>query len=302
MPPAPVAPASSCHPVYVLLSPRLIPTIAHSAHLSQFNCVKEMLGLPDVAAHFQSSGFTALIYDPRSTGLSDGEPRNDIDPTFQVSDYCDALTFLSLSASVDPARVFLWGMSFAATVALCAASLDKRARGIIAVCPLTNFTYTPEKLPKVLAKCMQDRVSQVAGNEPFYLPMLNERGENPAGFGVGVDQERYGKIVQVGKEIAPRHVNRTTIQSYFKMVMWQPFSLWGLLAPTPVMFVVPELDRLSPAEVQLEHFQKLGGPKRVHVEKSVGHMEILEGPHMKNLMDLQVEFLRDVMEDKVKRT
>lgn len=261
-----------------------------------------MLGLPDVAARFQSSGFTVLIYDPRSTGLSDGQPRNDIDPIRQVSDYCDALSFLALHASVDPARVFLWGMSFAATVALCAASLDKRAHGVIAVCPLTNFTYTPEKLPKVLAKCMQDRASQLAGNEPLYLPMLNERGENPAGFGTGIDRERYGKIVHAGKEIAPRHVNRTTLQSYFKMVMWQPFSLWRLLEPTPVMFVVPELDQLSPAEVQLDHFEKLKGPKRAHVEERVGHMEILEGLHMEKLMDLQVEFLRDVMEGKVEGT
>lgn len=261
-----------------------------------------MLGLPDVAAHFQSSGFTALLYDPRSTGLSDGQPRNDIDPTLQVSDYCDALTFLAAHASVDPTHVFLWGMSFAATVALCAASLDKRARAVIAVCPLTDFTYTAEKLPQVLAKCMQDRASQVAGNEPMYLPMLNARWENPAGFGLGIDAERYGKIVHAGKEIAPRHVNRTTMQSYFKMVMWQPFSLWRLLAPTPVMFVVPELDRLSPAEVQLEYFAKLDGPKRLHVEKGVGHLEIMEGLQMEKLIDLQVQFLRDVMDGKVKGT
>lgn len=254
-----------------------------------------MLGLPDVAAHFQSHGFTVLLYDPRCTGLSDGEPRNDIDPMQQASDYSDALTFLSSQPSVDIARIFFWGMSFAAVIALCASAVDKRACGIIAVCPLTDFTYTPEKLPKVMAKCMQDRASQIAGNDPVYLPMLNEMGENPAGFGAGIDKERYGKIVNAGKAIARRHVNQTTLQSYYKMVMWQPFSLWSLVSPTPVLFVVPELDSLSPAERQLKHFENLQGPKRLHVESGVGHMEIVEGPHLEQLMKVKVQFMHDVV-------
>ncbi|PYI04017.1 alpha/beta-hydrolase [Aspergillus sclerotiicarbonarius CBS 121057] len=264
-----------------------------------FNCVKEMLGLPDVATHFQTHGLTVLLYDPRTTGLSDGTPRNDIDPHLQASDYSDALTFLSTQPTVDPSQLFFWGMSFSAAVALCAASTDKRIRGIIAVAPLTNFTYTPEKLPKVLARCMQDRVSQLAGNEPYYLPMLNEKGENPAGFGVGVDKEQYGRIVNAGKEIARGHVNRTTIQSYYKMVMWQPFGLWEMVRPTPVLFVVPELDRLSPAERQLGHFERLEGPKRLFVQKGVGHMEVVEGAHLAELMGVKMQFLGDCLEGRV---
>ena len=42
--------------------------------------------LPEVAEEFQSLGFNALIYDPRSTGDSDGTPRNEIDPMKQTED------------------------------------------------------------------------------------------------------------------------------------------------------------------------------------------------------------------------
>jgi pimeloyl-ACP methyl ester carboxylesterase len=258
-----------------------------------------MLGLPDVAEHFQGAGITALVYDPRSTGLSDGHPRNEIDPSKQVEDYSDALTFLSTLPSVDPSQIGFWGMSFAGTVSLCAASLDKRAKFVVAVCPLTELEYTPEKLPKVLVKCMKDRESQAMGNSPFYLPMLTEKGENPAGFGTGIDKERYAKIVNAGKEIAPNHVNRTTLQSYYKMVMWQPFTLWRHLNSTPVMFIVPELDKLSPAETQLHHFGNLTGPKRSHIEPGVGHMEILDGENLPSLMKLQIRFVCDALLGKV---
>ena len=62
----------------------------------------------------------------------------------------------------------------------------------------------------VMAKCMQDRTLQILGNEPLYVRMLDDRGENPAGFGVQTSHEKYSKIVQADEEIAHGHVNRTT--------------------------------------------------------------------------------------------
>ncbi|KAJ5100195.1 DltD N-terminal domain protein [Penicillium angulare] len=258
-----------------------------------FNCVTSMLGLPDVAAEFQRKKYTTLLYDPRNIGSSEGQPRNDIDPVLQASDYSDAVTFLSSHALVDPSRIYIWGMSFSAAVALCTAAVDKRIRGVVAVAPLTDFTLTSDKRAKVLARCMQDRASQVAGNEPFYLPTMTSSGENPAGFGSGIDREQYSKVVEAGKEIARGHVNRTTIQTYYKMIMWQPFSLWEIVTPTPVLFVVPELDQLSPPERQKHHFTKMGEPKKLFVQEGVGHMEITEGSHLPSLVQVMVKFLED---------
>lgn len=78
----------------------------------QFNCVKEMMNLPDVAEGFQRAEITALIYDPRTTGLSDGMPRNDIDPMKQVEDDSDALTFLGDHPMVDRNQMAFWGGIF----------------------------------------------------------------------------------------------------------------------------------------------------------------------------------------------
>ena len=249
------------------------------------------MGLPDAAEHLQAAGITVLIYDPRSTGSSNGEPRNDINPFKQIEDISDALTFIASLEYVDSRKVGLWGMSFGGVVALCAASIDKRAKFAIAVCPLTDFDYAPEKRPKVLAKCLKDRESQLMGNPPFYLPMVTDKGENPVGFGAGADVARYAKIAKSGKEIAPNHVNRTTIQSYYRMFMWQPFPLWQHLSPTPVMFVIPKLDTVSPAEAQIRRFDALSCPKELHVEHGVGHEEILGGEHLPTVMRKQIDFI-----------
>lgn len=258
-----------------------------------------MLGLPDAAEYFQKAGVTCLVYDPRSTGLSDGLPRNDIDPIKQVGDTSDALSFLGGLSSVDSSKVGLWGMSFGAVVSLCAAAVDKRAKFAIAVCPMTDFEYTPEKRVLVLGKCIKDRESQLLGNPPFYLPMVTEKGENPVGFGSSPNKTKYAELVRLGKEIAPNHVNRTTLQTYYKMFMWQPFSLWRHLSPTPTMMIVPELDTLSPAEEQIQRFDILPGPKKLHVQHALDHEDILIGEHLHSLMRLQMDFINDALECRI---
>ncbi|KAJ5104039.1 hypothetical protein N7532_004568 [Penicillium argentinense] len=267
-----------------------------------FNGVKEMVGLPNVALAFQQAGLTVLMYDPRTTGLSDGEPRNDIDPFTQIDDYSDALSYLAAHSMVDQSRMGVWGMSLSGAIALACAAVDPRARFVVAVCPALEYSFTAAKLPGVLAKIAKDRESQIKGNDPFYLPMLNQQGENPAGFNLGVDKDAALRILSAQDEsiptrqsIAANHVNRTTIQSYRKLLMWSPAPILRHLS-VPVMFVVPERDQLIPAAGQQEVFDKLPGESnQIHVEQGRGHMDILEGEHVPDLMRRKVSFINEAV-------
>lgn len=254
--------------------------------------------VPEVAEQFQLAGITALIYDPRSLGLSDGEPRNEVDPMKQVSDYSDALTFLRTLPEVDPDQIFFWGQSFAGCVALCAGALDKRARMVVSICPLLDFELTPEKFPRVLAKSMADRESRAAGNAPIFLPVLTEAGVNPAGLGIGADKEEFDYMVNAKKYGAIRHENRTTLQTYYKLIMWQPHGIMRYMHETPVLMVVPELDQISPPEQQFALFDTFPGPKKAHVSAGKGHLDVLSGPEFPDLIKMQVDFIKDILAGK----
>ena len=253
--------------------------------------------VPEAAAQFQKSGITALLYDPRTTGASEGQPRNDIDPMKQVEDCFDALTFMSSLGIVDANQMALWGFSFGATVSLCAASLDKRVKAVIAICPMTKFEHDAEKLPAVLAKAIQDRMSQIRGNPPFYIPMLDKDGVNPAGFGIGIDKENYDLLMETKIKVAPTFENRTTIQTYYRLATWRPIDLWDHLSPTPVLFVIPEMDTVCSQKEQLRQFDRLRQPKKSHVEPGKGHMNVLSGDSFIRLGKLQVEFLTNSWRD-----
>ena len=215
--------------------------------------------VPEVAEAFQLAGVTALIYDPRNTGTSDGVPRQEIDPLKQAEDYSDALTYLAGLPFVDPKQISFWGFSFAGQACLTAAALDKRANKAIAICPLTDFTFGGKRA-KVLAKAMKDRESQIAGNPPFCLPVLTEKGENPAGFGGNPEADDYGKILNAHKA-APNYRNSTTIQTYYKIAAWHPFEYVKQISSTPVLVVSAADDRISLAENQRKMLLSVSGPK-----------------------------------------
>ena len=106
-------------------------------------------------------------------------------------------------------------MSFSATVALCGA-LDERASLIIAMCPFLNFELTPAKFPKVLAKCINNRESQLKGNPPCYLPVVTEQGQNPAGMGIGAAKEGFDQIVNANAR-APNYEKHTNCKAVLKL-------------------------------------------------------------------------------------
>ena len=259
----------------------------------QFNNIKEMIAA-DVAEHFHAAGFNVLLYDPRTIGASDGLPRNEPNPARNVEDYHDALTFLKAQPSVDPKRIAFWGYSFSGLAALCAAALDKRARAVIAVSPVTVWHFT--KWTKVLAKAMKDRESRLAGNKPVKLPMVTEDGQQPAGFAVGLEDEDVYNIITRSAEVQPSFVNETTLSTYYHIAAFQPFGLLPFVSPTPVMVVTGENDVVSPAELQrtkiCDVFQE---PKKLLMVPQKGHMNVLSGQEGPEVLDAQVAFLKEVL-------
>ena len=250
----------------------------------------------EIAEYFQRFDFTVLIYDPRSIGQSDGLPRNEIHPSRNVEDYHDALTFLKGHPMVDPLRIAFWGFSFSGMVALVAAALDKRAKAVVAMCPLTIWEFPEDKWPRVLAKTLKDRESRAVGNKPVYIPMLTETGENPAGFGKGFDVNGF-KMMAGAKLLQPTFELETTLGSYYHIAAFQPFGLIPYVSPTPAMLVTPEHDLVSPAELQkTKIYDVLKEPKQLLIVPDKGHMDVLSGNDFSRVLDAQIEFLRGILD------
>lgn len=270
-----------------------------------------MLNLPACASALQQQGVTTLLYDPRSTGSSGGTPRNDIDPPQAVSDISDALSHLLTLPSVSPASPSgFFGISFGGAVALTAASVDPRARLVVAVAPLTDMDFSsPAQRTRVMRKCARDRASRAMGNEAFTVPMIDAQGKNPVGFGHGIDEERYSRILGAGREVAEGHVNRVTLMTYYKLAMWSPWPLWRKLAeagcdgkdgPRGAMFVVPEKDGMSLPELQKGYFEQIeegdGFSKKMLEVKGAEHEGVLGDEYIDMVVSSVNDFIKELAE------
>jgi len=104
------------------------------------------------AEAFAEAGVSALLYDHRNLGISDGEPRQEINPWVQARGYRDAISFASTIEGHDPERIGIWGDSYSAGQVFLLAACDTRIKVVVAQCPVFG-SHQPdgEPTPDVLA-------------------------------------------------------------------------------------------------------------------------------------------------------
>jgi dienelactone hydrolase len=84
---------------------------------------------------FYEAGMNVLLYDHRNFGISDGEPRQEINRWVQARGYRDAINFATRLPEIDSDRIAVWGDSSSGAEAIVVAAIDARVKAIIAQVP-----------------------------------------------------------------------------------------------------------------------------------------------------------------------
>jgi cephalosporin-C deacetylase-like acetyl esterase len=95
------------------------------------------------AERFREAGFAVALYDHRNLGISDGEPRQEINFWVQSKGYIDAIHFVSNQPEIDPDKIAVWGASLSSGEAFLAGTIDSRVKAVIAMIPAFG-----EEIPK----------------------------------------------------------------------------------------------------------------------------------------------------------
>jgi pimeloyl-ACP methyl ester carboxylesterase len=88
------------------------------------------------AEAFSRAGLAVLLYDHRNFGMSDGEPRQEINPWIQCRGYRDAMKFAERLEEVDPERIALWGDSYTGGQVIVVGAIEPRVKAIVAQIPV----------------------------------------------------------------------------------------------------------------------------------------------------------------------
>ncbi|KAN0095926.1 alpha/beta superfamily hydrolase [Hyaloscypha variabilis] len=251
--------------------------------------------LSHFAERFQAEGWNTLIYDNRNFGESEGLPRSEIDPTYQVRDYFDAFDFAASQPEVNSSRVAYWGTSLSGGNVICAAAVDRRIRAVVAQSPFVSGEIHTTPLAPMLPGIFANRSTVREGKSSMIVPVVPatleeaESGRSPAILNTA--EAFY--FMQAMEKAGGEWKNEVTLQSMFNLMVHEPKRFIHRVAPTPLLMVVPENDITVETRAQLDMYRLALEPKQIHVIRDCGHFSIYGGGSgFDENIRIQIEFLR----------
>ena len=242
-------------------------TMAHG-----FAGVKEH-GLERFARAFAAAGFVVLVHDHRGFGASDGSPRYDIDPWVQIADWRRAISFLESRPFVDPARIGLWGSSYAGGHAIVLGATDRRLRAVVAQVPtISGYQQSlrrvpPDQVVALEAAFADDDRQQFRGARPATQAVVSADPSVAAAY-------RAPDAIAFYNQPAPEGVwaNVVTLRSTRAARTYEPGTWIARVSPTPLLMIVGLHDTITLTDLALGAYETALQPKKL-VTIDGGHFD-----------------------------
>lgn len=233
------------------------------------------------AEKFSEAGFAALLYDHRNFGISDGEPRQEINFWVQSRGYIDGIDFVITQPEIDTTKIAVWGASLSAREAFLVGSVDERVKAIINQIPAYGDNFPTEdkdgqlySIAKetVLTQRIKDLPHTVTGQMPI---VSSDQLGTPSALS---EMTAYRWFIEYGGRYG---TNWKNIVSFSNIEIPDLFHI-GQCAPYlkgPILMVVATNDEMDGAsnEVTNEVFKMIEKPKEL-VEIDGGHFGLLQYP------------------------
>ena len=233
-------------------------TMAHG-----FAGIKEH-GLEPFARAFAAAGFVVLVHDHRNFGTSDGGPRYDVDPWKQIADWRRAISYLETRPEVDPARIGLWGTSYAGGHAIVLGATDRRLRCVVAQVPTISGyeqglrRVSPDSWPSLERAFDDDEREQLHGALPRRQAVVSADMTVSAAYRSPDAIDFYLQDLPAG-----RWENTVTLRSARAARMYEPGTWISRVSPTPLLLVVASDDRVTVTDLALAAYERALEPKRL---------------------------------------
>jgi uncharacterized protein len=230
-------------------------------------------GLEPIAEAFAEAGFVVLVHDHRGFRDSGGEPRQDVNPWQQITDWRRAISYLQDRPEVDENRVGLWGTSFAGGHAIVLGATDRRLKAVIAqVATIDGYAsglrrVAPEEVATLEAQFAADERAQHRGEAPATVAIVSDGIAKSASYNAADAVSFYLRPVPDGA-----WENKVTVRSTRWARMYAPGDFIERVSPTPLLMVVADHDHVALTDLELKAYERALEPKRLVMIRG-GHFD-----------------------------
>jgi len=252
--------------------------------------VKEIV-MPYYAASFERAGLAVLLFDYQNFGVSDGEPRQHVDPNMEIEDYKNAITFAETLPEVDPERIAIWGISYSGGHVLVIGATDPRVKCIVSIVPCVDGyrnmarAHGTEGFRRLRETIMEDRRKRFKTGRPGYMPMTAVDYHKTVCTWPYPETNRI--FLEIKEKEAPLHEHRNTIESVELLTNYNAIPYASRILNAPTLMIVAEGDDLTPWEFASEAFHEIGvQDKKLFIQPKTSHMALYEN---KTKIDVAIE-------------
>ncbi|GAB1818644.1 alpha/beta hydrolase [Herbidospora sp. RD11066] len=230
-------------------------------------CYVRELVMPYYAEAFARAGIAALVFDYRNLGVSDGEPRQHLDPRAQIRDYQAALSFLERADGIDPERLGAWGISYSGGHVLVLAATDPRVRAVVSQIPVVDGYRNMRRVHgtmgfrRLWSAILEDR--RLRYENPGHRLYLAHASEHPdTELSAWPFPETKQTFAALQATEAPLYQNLSTVESVDLLLDYDVNYFAGRIYDTPSLMIVAEGDDLTLWDLEIATFNAIPTAKK----------------------------------------
>ena len=230
-------------------------------------CYVRELVMPYYAEAFTAAGIAALVFDYRNLGVSDGEPRQHLDPWAQIRDYQNALSYLENRDGIDAERLGAWGISYSGGHVLILAATDPRIRAIVSQIPVVDGYRNMRRVHGTMGyrrlweTIVEDRRLRFADPaKRLYLPHASTEPEHE--LSAWPFPETRTTFAALQETEAPLYQNSSTVESVDLLLNYSVAPFVPRIYDTPTLMIVAEGDDLTLWDLEIESYNAIPTTKK----------------------------------------
>ncbi len=243
-------------------------------------CYVRELVMPYYAEAFADVGIAALVFDYRNLGVSDGEPRQHLDPWAQIRDYQNALSFLERRDDVDGERLGAWGISYSGGHVLVLAATDPRVKVIVSQIPVVDGYRNMRRVHGTMGyrrlwqTILEDRAIRYEDSaKRLFLPHASPTPETE--ISSWPFPETYHTFKALKESEAPLYENSSTVESVDLLLNYDVMPFVSRVLDTPTLMIVAEGDDLTLWDLEIGAYNALPvADKKLTVLPHTTHMTL----------------------------